>query len=269
MFLNQALTTSLTLLRGVLPEPFRELLPCPRDMHVCPGGVRIDLRGIGLPGSEDAASHLEERLEALPCVERAEVNGRISAVFVACDPDRVDHDKLLTLVTELDEQEEHAHESPVQLVEEHLRATVRLTAGIAGIGLIFLGRAIRAPQLPVAVPALLQLVNATPAIREQLDRRLGHGPTDALFNTANLVTQTLTLRPTALFVQAVANVGRYVETRAEAGTRGRGWRSGSPRVRAPTTTSGPRPGSGRPTCRTGRSSATPTWSPRSAPPRTR
>ncbi|WP_405395109.1 HAD-IC family P-type ATPase [Microbispora hainanensis] len=214
MFLNQALTTSLTLLRGVLPEPFRELLPCPRDIHVCPGGVRIDLRGIGRPGSEDAASHLEERLEALPCVERAEVNGRISAVFVACDPDRVDHDKLLTLVTELDEQEEHAHESPVQLVEEHLRATVRLTAGIAGIGLIFLGRAIRAPQLPVAVPALLQLVNATPAIREQLDRRLGHGPTDALFNTANLVTQTLTLRPTALFVQAVANVGRYVETRA-------------------------------------------------------
>jgi cation-transporting ATPase I len=46
------------------------------------------------------------------------------------------------------------------------------------------------------------------------DRRLGRRPAEALFTTANLVTQTLTLRPTALFVQAVANVGRYIETRA-------------------------------------------------------
>ncbi|MEU6424485.1 HAD-IC family P-type ATPase [Microbispora sp. NPDC046973] len=214
MFLNQVLTTSAALLRGVLPEPFRDLLPSPREVRVCPGGLRIGLRGIGRPGSEAAAGLLEERLEAVPGVERAEVNGRIGAVFVACDPDRVDQDKLLAVATELDEQEEHAHESPVHLVEEHLRATVRLTAGVTGIGLIFLGKAIRAPQLPAVVPALLQLANATPAIREQLDHRLGRGPTDALFTTANLVTQTLTLRPVALFVQAVANVGRYVETRA-------------------------------------------------------
>ncbi|TQS27282.1 HAD-IC family P-type ATPase [Microbispora sp. KK1-11] len=214
MFLNQVLTTSASLLRGVLPEPFRDLLPSPREVHLCPGGLRIDLRGIGRPGSEAAAARLEERLETVPGVERAEVNGRIGAVFVACDPHQVDQDKLLAVTVELDEQEEHAHESPVHLVEEHLRATVRLTAGVAGIGLIFLGKAIRAPRLPAAVPALLQLANATPTIREQLDHRLGRRPTDALFTTANLVTQTLTLRPTALFVQAVANVGRYIETRA-------------------------------------------------------
>ncbi|WP_182897958.1 HAD-IC family P-type ATPase [Microbispora sp. H10830] len=214
MFLNQVLTTSAALLRGVLPEPFRELIPCPHEVHVCPGGLRINLHGIGRPGSEAAADQLEERLETVPGVERAEVNGRIAAVFVACDPDLVDQDKLLAVATELDEQEEHAHESPVRLVEEHLRATVRLTAGVTGIGLIFLGKAIRAPRLPAVVPALLQLANATPAIREQLDHRLGRRPTDALFTTANLVTQTLTLRPTALFVQAAANVGRYIETRA-------------------------------------------------------
>ncbi|MEV5743555.1 HAD-IC family P-type ATPase [Microbispora rosea] len=214
MFLNQVLTTSAALLRGVLPEPFRDLLPCPRELRLCPGGLHINLRGIGRPGSEAAAGLLEERLESIPGVERAEVNGRIGAVFVACAPDRVDQDKLLAVTAELDEQEEHAHESPVRLVEEHLLATVRLTAGVTGIGLIFLGKAMRAPQLPAAVPALLQLANGTPAIREQLDRRLGRRPTEALFTTANLVTQTLTLRPTALFVQAVANVGRYIETRA-------------------------------------------------------
>ncbi|KAB8185864.1 HAD-IC family P-type ATPase [Microbispora catharanthi] len=214
MFLNQVLTTSAALLRGVLPEPFRDLLPCPREVHVCPGGLRIHLRGIGRPGSEAAAGLLEEQLEAVPGVERAEVNGRIGAVFVACDPERVDQDELVAVTAKLDEQEEHAHESPVHLVEEHLRATVRLTAGVTGIGLIFLGKAIRAPRLPAVVPALLQLANATPAIREQLDHRLGRRPTDALFTTANLVTQTLTLRPVALFVQAVANVGRYIEARA-------------------------------------------------------
>ncbi|GGO12643.1 haloacid dehalogenase [Microbispora rosea subsp. aerata] len=214
MILNQVLTTSAALLRGVVPEPLRDLFPNPREVRPCPGGVRIDLRGIGRPGSEAAAHLLEERLEAVTGVERAEVNGRIGAVFVACDPERVDRDKLLAVAVELDEQEEHAHESPVHLVEEHLRSTVRLTAGVAGIGLIFLGKAIRAPQLPAAVPALLQLANATPAIREQLDRRLGRHPTDALFTTANLVTQTLTLRPTALLVQAVANVCRYIETKA-------------------------------------------------------
>ncbi|WP_169985538.1 HAD-IC family P-type ATPase [Microbispora sp. H10836] len=214
MILNRVLNTSVALLRGVLSEPFRDLLPCPREVRVSPGGLRINLHGIGRPGSEAAAGRLEERLETVPGVERAEVNGRIGAVFVACDPDQVDQDKLLAVAAELDEQEEHAHESPVHLVEEHLRATVRLTAGVTGIGLIFLGKVIRAPQLPAVVPAVVQLVNATPAIREQLDRRLGRRPTDALFTTANLVTQTLTLRPTALFVQAVANVGRYIETRA-------------------------------------------------------
>ncbi|MBX6383179.1 MAG: HAD-IC family P-type ATPase [Microbispora sp.] len=214
MIFTQVLTTSASLLRGVVPEPLRDLFPSPRSVHHCPGGLRIHLRGIGRPGSEDAAELLEKRLEDVPGVERAEVNGRIGSVFVACDPERVDQDRLLAITVELDEQEKHAHESPVRLVEEHLLSTVRLAAGVAGIGLIFLGKAIRAPQLPAAVPALLQLADATPAIREQLDHRLGRRPTDALFTTAYLVTQVLTLRPTALFVQAVANVGRYVETRA-------------------------------------------------------
>ncbi|WP_169949714.1 HAD-IC family P-type ATPase [Microbispora sp. H11081] len=214
MILNRVLTTSTALLRGVLPEPFRDLLPCPRQVVLCPGGLRIDLHGIGRPGSEPAAVRLEERLAAVPGVERAEVNGRVGAVFVACDPDRVDQDELLAIAAELDDQEEHAHETPVHLVEEHLRATVRLTAGVTGVGLVFLGRAVRAPQLPAVVPAVVQLVNATPVIREQLDRRLGRGPTEALFTTVNLVTQTLTLRPAALLVQVVANMGRYVETRA-------------------------------------------------------
>lgn len=214
MFLTQVLTTSVALLRSVLPDPLRDLLPCPRELRVCPGGLRIGLRGIGRPGSEKAAGHLEERLGAVSGVERAEVNGRIGCVFVACDPEGVDQDELLAIANELDAQEEHAHERPVHLAQEHLRSTVRLGAGIAGIGLVFLGKALRAPQLPAGVPALVQLINATPAIREELDRRLGRRPAEVLFTTANLVTQTLTLRPAGLLVQAAASFGRYIETKA-------------------------------------------------------
>ncbi|WP_182873016.1 cation-translocating P-type ATPase [Microbispora sp. H10670] len=214
MILTQGLTTSVALLRSVLPEPLRELLPCTREVRLCPGGLRIGLHGIGRPGSEEAATRLETRLGEVAGVERAEVNGRISCVFVACDPELTDRDELLRLTAELDSLEEHARETPVHLAHEHLRATVRLGAGLAGIGWVFLARAVRVPRLPAAVPSLVQLVNATPALREELDRRLGRRPADVLFTTANLVTQTLTLRPAGLLVHAAASFGRYVETKA-------------------------------------------------------
>ncbi|MBO4273132.1 HAD-IC family P-type ATPase, partial [Microbispora triticiradicis] len=214
MILTQGLTTSVALLRSVLPEPLRDLLPCTREVRLCPGGLRIGLHGIGRPGSEEAATRLETRLGEVAGVERAEVNGRISCVFVACDPEQTDQDELLRITAELDSLEEHARETPVHLAHEHLRATVRLGAGLAGIGWVFLARAVRVPRLPAAVPSLVQLVNATPALREELDRRLGRRPAEVLFTTANLVTQTLTLRPAGLLVQAAASFGRYVETRA-------------------------------------------------------
>ncbi|WP_433499082.1 HAD-IC family P-type ATPase [Sphaerimonospora sp. CA-214678] len=214
MILTQVLTTSATLLRGVLPAPLRDVFPCPRDLVVCPGGLRIDLNGIGGPGTEGAAERLEDRLGGLPGVEHAEVNGRLGCVFVACDPDAVDRDRLLEITAELDAQEEHAHESRVRLVEEHARATIRFASGVTALGLIFAARAVRLPRLPAAVPALVQLVNVTPAIREDLDRRLGRGPTDALFTTVGLITQTLTLRPVGLVVQSLASLARYVEAKA-------------------------------------------------------
>ncbi|MGI5493612.1 HAD-IC family P-type ATPase [Microtetraspora malaysiensis] len=180
----------------------------------CPGGLRIDLYGIGAPGTEDAAHRLEEGLRALPGVERAEVNGRLGCVFVGCDPGLVDQRKLVAIATEHDSKEERAQEPPIRLIEEHARAVVRLAAGVAGIGWVFVGRAARVPGLPPVVPALLQLVNATPVIREEAERRLGRGPANALFTIANLVGQTLALRPAALVVQSAAALSRYAEVMA-------------------------------------------------------
>ncbi|GAA0383368.1 cation-translocating P-type ATPase [Microbispora corallina] len=214
MFLTHVLTASATLLRGVLPDPVRDLLPAPRQVRPCPGGLRIDLRGIGGPGTHHAAARLEERLSGEPGVERAEVNGRLGCVFVACDPKAVDRDELLRVTTELDSLEERAHESPVRLAEEHARATIRLAAGVTSVGLAIAGSVVRLPQLPPIVPAVLQLADATPTVREQLDRRIGRGPANALFTVTNLVATTLTLRPVALVVQSAVSFGRFVEAKA-------------------------------------------------------
>ncbi|WP_424529510.1 HAD-IC family P-type ATPase [Sphaerisporangium viridialbum] len=215
MFLTRVLGSSASLLRGVLPDPLRDLVPTPRRLAACPGGLRVDLHAIGAPGTEDAARALEERLTALPGVERAEVNGRLGWVFVRCDPDEIGQDELMAIVAELDSQEERAHQSPVRLVEEHVRATIRLTAGAGALGLVAAARMARIRPLPPAVPAVTHLVNSTPFLREPLDAVLGRGPANSLFTTVNLVAQTLALRPLGLVAQAAASLCRYVEATAE------------------------------------------------------
>ncbi|GAA4591334.1 cation-translocating P-type ATPase [Planotetraspora phitsanulokensis] len=85
----------------LVPDPVLSLIPRARRTQVCAGGVRISLRVIGGPGTEKAISGLETRL----CdagMDRAEVNGALGCVFIACDPATVDMDKLLRIVEEFD-----------------------------------------------------------------------------------------------------------------------------------------------------------------------
>ncbi|MEV0195359.1 HAD-IC family P-type ATPase [Nonomuraea sp. NPDC050691] len=91
-------------LLGMLPEPVRGLLPRPRVVRACPGGVRVELRVVGGPGTGRLARLLEDRLLAAG-VERAEVNGALWSVYVACDPATTDVDKLVAIIEELDVQE--------------------------------------------------------------------------------------------------------------------------------------------------------------------
>ncbi|GAA1268595.1 haloacid dehalogenase [Planotetraspora silvatica] len=214
MLLTRVLTTSAALLRGVLPDPLKDVLPPPRQIRPCPGGLRIDLHGIGAHGTERAARRLERRLCALPHVERAEVNGRLGCVFVGCDSKKVDEDELLTIAAELDDQEARSPHAPTRLGEEHLRSTIRLAAGVGGIGMVLAGRVARLPQLSLLVPSVLHLANSTPILREQLERRLGRRATTAMFTTATLITQTMSLRPLGLLVQSMVSAGHYVESLA-------------------------------------------------------
>ncbi|WP_328428258.1 hypothetical protein [Streptomyces sp. NBC_00443] len=52
-----------------------------------PGGVQIELRRLGQPGTIPASRELETALRRLPGVTRAEVNGALGCVYVGCGPE--------------------------------------------------------------------------------------------------------------------------------------------------------------------------------------
>ncbi|MGJ6963298.1 HAD-IC family P-type ATPase [Streptosporangium sp. G11] len=86
----------------VVPDAVRNALPRSRGKRICPGGLHVDLRVIGAPGSEPKARRLENALLKLEGVERAEVNGVLGSVFVGCEPALINLEKLLTIVEALD-----------------------------------------------------------------------------------------------------------------------------------------------------------------------
>ncbi|MBF8187149.1 HAD-IC family P-type ATPase [Nonomuraea sp. K274] len=206
------LLTADTLL-NMLPEPVRSILPRPRRVRPCPGGVRIELRNIGGPRTERRARALEERLLTMG-VPRAEVNGALGCVFVACDEQTADLDKLVAVVEENDEGDGGAEPGVRDGVEQQARAAVSLAAHVAGTALATAGLLARVPRLPAAVPAFLALAEHTPRVRRELERRVGKPAMDAVLATTRIVTTTLSMRPTSLVIDSVAAAGRYVDARA-------------------------------------------------------
>ncbi|MFJ2032400.1 HAD-IC family P-type ATPase [Streptosporangium sp. NPDC087985] len=236
MLLARVLTHSTEALWGVVPDAIRNVLPRRRGTRTCPGGFHIDLRVIGGPDTQRLARRLEYLLLASEGVNRAEVNGVLGSVFVGGDTDSIDLEKLLSIVEELDEEQDDGGEqggegeqddggeedieagqgqgvAASRLTEHHTRAGIRLGASLIGAGLAFAGRVVHAPPLSPVVPALFHLVDSTPRVRVELERRIGRPTTDVLFTTANIVTHTFALRPFALLIQSVTAAGRYVETR--------------------------------------------------------
>ncbi|MDH2428810.1 HAD-IC family P-type ATPase [Sphaerisporangium sp. TRM90804] len=207
----------------LLPEPVRDLLPRPRQLHPCPGGVRVELRTIGGPGTGPAARVLEERLCALDDVERAEVNGALRFVFVCCDTGAVDRQRVLSVIEQTDVadqgepdegERDHHHRVNRHAVEHQARAIVELSAGLAGIGLSIAGQLTGVARVPPVLPALMQLAEATPSVRRALERRLGAQTAGFIFATTRYASQTLALRPLGLAIDSLAALGRFTESQA-------------------------------------------------------
>ncbi|WP_245899366.1 cation-translocating P-type ATPase [Nonomuraea indica] len=230
----------------MLPDPVRDLLPRPRLVRECAGGVRIELRALGGPGTERAARALEKRLLAAGA-DRAEVNGALGCVFVGRDAageadtaDGFDEGSVAAFVAVVEELDRVAaadgppatDSTPADEedgscaekgsdggrlfdgVEQQARAAVSLGLHLVGVGVALAGQVARVPKLPPVVPAITGLVEHTPRVRREIEERLGRQTAEALLASTRVVTHALALRPVALLIDSAAAAGRYLDARA-------------------------------------------------------
>ncbi|MEU8102572.1 HAD-IC family P-type ATPase [Nonomuraea muscovyensis] len=232
-------------LLAMLPDPVRDLLPRPRLVRECAGGVRIELRDLGGPGTERAARALEERLRAAGA-DRAEVNGALGCVFVGfvsrvdAGADGLDAASVAAFVAVVEELDHPgAADGPhdpdttpagagdgssaaegsdggrlFDGVEQQARAAVSLGLHLVGAGVALAGQVARVPKLPPIVPAVTGLVEHTPRVRREIEERLGRQTAEAVLASARLLTHALARRPVSLLIDSAAAAGRYLDARA-------------------------------------------------------
>ncbi|GGK68891.1 haloacid dehalogenase [Sphaerisporangium melleum] len=225
MFLLRTLRGPAGLVASLLPESVRAALPFPRQVHDCPGGLRIEVRKVGAAGSARETRLLEERLGQVAGVTRAEVNGALGFVYVGCDREVTAVRELLDVVNEYDVEPEPADgdrgRTGRHAVEHQARALMELGAGLFGAGAAVAGQVTHVARVPAVLPALLGLVESTPRVRHELERRVGRPTADLIFAYTRFTALTLALRPIGLFIDSLSAAGRL----AEATTGRRAWQA--------------------------------------------
>ncbi|WP_369220690.1 HAD-IC family P-type ATPase [Streptomyces sp. R39] len=217
--------------------------PAPRLWRT-PGGVQVEVLRLGRPGTAGAAREVETTLRAVPGVNRAEVNGTLGCVYIGCGPE-ADLERVVALVAAADaaapeagagnEDEPGTGARRVRrsvgfpgAAGEEIEAAVHLGAGLAAVGLASVGSALRLRGLPPVVISAVQLIEATPRLREGFAGRLGEKAAEQAWSATNLLLTTLTFRPVGAAAHAVLTGARYAEARA----RRRAWETWSRRLAA-------------------------------------
>lgn len=187
-----------------------------------PGGVQIEVRRLGRPGTAGAAREVEAGLRRVPGVSRAEVNGALGCVYVGCGPE-TDLECVTGLVATADARragEAGRTRSQVGFPGDPgaaVGAAVRLGAGLVAMGVATVGNRLRLRGLPPVVMSAVQLVESAPPVRDGLARRIGEKATERGFALTNLLVTTLTFRPLGATVAATLAAARYVEVQARRG----------------------------------------------------
>ncbi|GKQ34481.1 cation-transporting P-type ATPase [Streptomyces sp. A012304] len=225
----------LTAVPAALPVVGPLLRPGTAGTWRTPGGVQIETRRLGRPGTAAAARELEAALRRVPGVSRAEVNGALGCVYVGCEPS-TDPEALAGLVAAADDavdQERAARDEGAPRAERarppvgwpgaaqaRLGAAVRLGAGLVSVGVASVGNVVGLRGLPPVVISAVQLTESTPLLRDGLARVIGETAAERSFAAANLLVTTLTFRPLGATVGAVMAASRYAEVQARRGAWG-------------------------------------------------
>lgn len=208
------------------------------------GGVQIEVLRLGRPGTAGAAREVEATLRGMPGVYRAEVNGTLGCVYVGCGPE-ADLERVVALVAAADASAPEAGTDgdgepgagarrvrrPVGFpgaAGPRIEAAVHLGAGLAAVGAASVGNLLRLRGLHPLVISAVQLVEATPRLREGLTDRLGDRAAERTWSATNVLLTTLTLRPLGAATTAVLAGARYAEVQA----RRRAWADWARRLAA-------------------------------------
>ncbi|OAH12722.1 cation-translocating P-type ATPase [Streptomyces jeddahensis] len=246
----RSLTEAVTTAPAGLTALARLLTTHAARMWETPGGVQIEVRNLGRPGTAQASRDLETGLVGVPGVHRAEVNGTLGCVYVGCDPAETDLEGVDALVSDADAHA-GAEAAGAEAADEERRpaagadaerapravgypgapraaigAAVQLGASVVAFGVAVVGRTIGIRGLPPALSAAVQLAEATPRVREGVARRVGAAAAETGWAAANLLTTTLMWRPLGVAVATALAWARYAEVQA----RRRAWHDWAQRL---------------------------------------
>ena len=170
----------------------------------------IEVRGLAGTDADAIAKEVLTAIWAVPGVLDAVVNTAVARVIVTVGPDGASED----LARVVEAAEERARSAPVSTRhrahtlpgddEVLLARTIGAAAATVGLGLSVAGQVMRVPRLPELVAVIPTIADHVPAVRKQLDRRLGHEGADLFFSVANSVTAALTVSPTSAAAELVS-----------------------------------------------------------------
>ncbi|MGP4050561.1 cation-translocating P-type ATPase [Streptomyces sp. 2A115] len=235
----------LTAVPAALPVIGGALRPRTPRLWRTPGGVQVEVRRLGGPGTARAAREVEAALRGVPGVSRAEVNGTLGCVYVGCGPE-TDLERVVALVSAADAADATDAVAPETGADGEsepgaggagarrtprpvgfpgtagppVEAAVQLGAGMVAVGVASVGNLLRLRGLPPVVLSAIQLGEATPRLREGIARRIGETTAERGWAAANLLVTTLTFRPLGATVSAVLAGARYAEAQARRRTWG-------------------------------------------------
>jgi cation-transporting P-type ATPase I len=215
----------MTLTPGALLSALADrLLPPPggrRRYWAGHGRAHIEVKGVHRPENADFARKVEDELACLEGVDWAEVNAVVGRVVVAFDERELGVNDLIEVI----EAAEHAHDIATEQfprdrpehpadAEAVRRQVYAIGAEVGGLGLNLAGRVIRSSPLLAEVASVVSLIDATPALRQQLESRLGEAAADLTLAVGNALAQGLAQGPLGLLVDIAHRSLRLEETRA-------------------------------------------------------
>lgn len=190
----------------------------------------IEVRGLSSPDADVIGKAVLAAVRAVPGVQDAILNAAVARVVITVGPDGVTED--LAAVVAAAEAEACSgtgapRHRPFNLPgddEVLVARTLGAAAATVGLGFSITGQALGLPRLPELVAVVPLVADHIPAVRRQLERRLGHDGADLFFSVTNSLTAALTVSPTS----AAAELATRTMLAAEAWNARLAWRQHEP-----------------------------------------